>query len=63
MQSLARYPSQPGAGGSLAFADPDAELAFAYITNTMQFDPAGDHRSASLISAIYDSLKNQASGR
>jgi CubicO group peptidase (beta-lactamase class C family) len=53
----------PGAGGSLAFADPDAGLAFAYITNTMQFDPTGDHRSASLIGAVYDTLGNQASDR
>lgn len=46
----------PGAGGALAFADPDAGLAFCYITNTMQFDPSGDHRSPALINAVYDAL-------
>lgn len=57
----ARCYGHPGAGGAIAFADPDAGLAFAYITNTMQFDPAGDRRSASLVSAVYDALGTQAS--
>ena len=46
----------PGAGGALAFADPDADLGFAYLMNAMQFDPAGDPRSRGLINAVYDSL-------
>lgn len=46
----------PGAGGALAFADPDAELGFAYIMNEMRFDPEGDPRSARLVAAVYDSL-------
>ena len=46
----------PGAGGSLGFADPEAELGFGYVMNQMLFDPAGDARSTSLIEAVYDSL-------
>jgi CubicO group peptidase (beta-lactamase class C family) len=46
----------PGAGGSTAFADPDAGLALAYVTNTMKFDPNGDQRGTSLIDAVYASL-------
>ena len=52
----ARCFGHPGAGGAVAFADPDAELGFAYVTNTMQFDPRGDARAASLIRAAYDGL-------
>ena len=51
----------PGAGGALAFADPDAELGFAYVMNAMQFDPAGDPRSGRLVAAVYDCLST-ASG-
>ncbi len=46
----------PGAGGSTAFADPDAGLAMAYVTNTMKFDPAGDPRGTGLIAAAYACL-------
>jgi len=46
----------PGAGGALAFADPDAELGFAYVMNAMQFDLEGDPRSAELVRAAYDCL-------
>jgi len=44
----------PGAGGALAFADPDAGLAFAYVMNRMRFDPDGDPRAASLVRALYE---------
>jgi CubicO group peptidase (beta-lactamase class C family)/pimeloyl-ACP methyl ester carboxylesterase len=46
----------PGAGGSLAFADPDARLAFGYVTTRMKFDLTGDARSRELVDAVYRSL-------
>jgi CubicO group peptidase (beta-lactamase class C family) len=42
----------PGAGGSLAFADRDRGLAFAYVMSQMRFDADGaDPRAASLSAA------------
>jgi len=52
----ARCFGHPGAGGALAFADPDAELGFAYVMNAMQFHPGGDPRSAALVKAAYQCL-------
>jgi CubicO group peptidase (beta-lactamase class C family) len=46
----------PGMGGSLGFADPDARLGFAYVTNRMQSGLAGDARGFALVSAVYASL-------
>lgn len=46
----------PGAGGSLGFADPDADISFAYVMNHMRFDPTGDPRSDGLIEALYQAL-------
>lgn len=46
-----------GAGGSLAFADPDTGLAFAYVMNDLRFDPAGDPRSEELVRAVYRALE------
>ena len=37
-----------GAGGALAFADPDTELAFGYIPAPMQHPGGADHRSVAL---------------
>jgi CubicO group peptidase (beta-lactamase class C family) len=45
-----------GAGGSLAFADPEHRLGFGYVMNDLRFDPQGDPRSESLVRAVYDVL-------
>jgi CubicO group peptidase (beta-lactamase class C family) len=45
-----------GAGGSVAFADPEAELSFTYAMNHLRFDPRGDPRSESLVRATYAAL-------
>jgi CubicO group peptidase (beta-lactamase class C family) len=45
-----------GAGGSLGWADPDADLAFGYVMNRMDLGLAGDDRSYSLINACYAAL-------
>src|ERR1044072_8499868 len=42
-----------GAGGSLAFADPDARLGFGYVMNDLRFDPKGDPRSEELVRSVY----------
>ncbi len=49
----------PGAGGSVAFAQPSRDLAFAYVMNAMSANLAGDLRSQALIKAastVADSL-------
>lgn len=45
-----------GAGGSVGWADPDAELGFGYIMNRMDIGLAGDTRSQSLVQACYASI-------
>jgi CubicO group peptidase (beta-lactamase class C family) len=45
-----------GAGGFLAFADPDANIGFAYVMNKMNAELNADERSQSLIRAVRDSL-------
>jgi CubicO group peptidase (beta-lactamase class C family) len=45
-----------GAGGSLAFADPEAGLAFGYVMNQMQLGMTGDQRTATLVAEAYSSL-------
>jgi len=42
----------PGAGGSVAFADPDTGVAFAYVMNQMQPNLGGDQRAAGLVDAV-----------
>jgi CubicO group peptidase (beta-lactamase class C family) len=46
-----------GAGGSLAFADPDAGVGFAYVMNQMQQNLTGDPRPAALVDAVRRSLR------
>ena len=45
-----------GAGGSLGFADPKAEIAFGYVMNKMQLVAGDDPRTLSLTSAVHKSL-------
>lgn len=45
-----------GAGGSVGFADPDAELGLGYVMNKMFLGLTGDPRTGSLIDATYSCL-------
>jgi len=45
----------PGAGGSIAFGDPDHQLTFAYATRSIADSALGDIRSQQLIDALYKS--------
>jgi CubicO group peptidase (beta-lactamase class C family) len=45
-----------GAGGSLAFADAEASVGFAYVMNRMQQNLAGDPRTLALIEGVRRSL-------
>ncbi|MEM7446505.1 MAG: serine hydrolase, partial [Pseudomonadota bacterium] len=46
-----------GAGGALGFADPDAELAFGYVTRHMAPDLGCSARGRSLVAALYGALE------
>lgn len=43
----------PGAGGSLAFHDPENDLAFAYVMNQMAYGVLPNPRSLDLVAALY----------
>jgi CubicO group peptidase (beta-lactamase class C family) len=45
-----------GAGGSVGWADPEAELSFGYVMNRMDLGLAGDMRSFNLINACYEAI-------
>jgi CubicO group peptidase (beta-lactamase class C family) len=46
-----------GLGGSVGWADPEADLAFGYVMNKMELGLAGDARSYTLVQACYDALR------
>jgi CubicO group peptidase (beta-lactamase class C family) len=47
----------PGAGGSFAFADPDAHVGYAYVMNKMGFFLHDDAREKALRDALYRALR------
>ena len=52
----ARIFGHSGAGGSLAFADPDAQIGFGYVMNQMSAGLGADPRWRPMIDAVYASL-------
>jgi CubicO group peptidase (beta-lactamase class C family) len=45
-----------GMGGSMGWADPDAELSFGYAMNRLEMGTTGDPRSGTLVAACYAAL-------
>ncbi len=58
MSSPAAF-GHPGRGGTLAFADPDLDLAFAYVTNGMHPTVTSDPRAQALVHATRQALSNR----
>jgi len=48
----------PGAGGSFGFCDPDAEVAFAYVTNRCGQHITDDPREFALRDKVYDAVRS-----
>ncbi len=46
----------PGAGGSFAFADPEAHVGYAYVMNKMDFHLIDDPREKALRDALYRAI-------
>jgi CubicO group peptidase (beta-lactamase class C family) len=47
----------PGAGGAMGFADPEAGIGYAYVTNKMGTRLSGDPRDVALRDALYAALR------
>jgi CubicO group peptidase (beta-lactamase class C family) len=54
--SSGRAFGSPGAGGALGFADPDAGVGYAYVTNQMGTRLTGDPRDVALRTALNDAI-------
>lgn len=52
----------PGAGGSLAFADTERRVSFAYVMNQMKLGLTGDDRSRRIVAALYRTLAGASVG-
>ena len=52
----------PGAGGSFAFADPDARLGYAYVMNKLDFYLFDDPREKPLRDAVYRAINRLSAG-
>lgn len=48
----------PGAGGSFGFADPDAQLGYAYVMNKLDFYLTDDPREKALRDAVYRAMRS-----
>jgi CubicO group peptidase (beta-lactamase class C family) len=53
----------PGAGGSFGFADPDAQLGYAYVMNKLDFWLVDDPREKALRDAVYRAIARVGAGR
>jgi CubicO group peptidase (beta-lactamase class C family) len=53
----------PGAGGALGFADPEAALGYAYVTNGMGTRLTGDPRDVALRDALSAALRSTPAAR
>jgi CubicO group peptidase (beta-lactamase class C family) len=52
----ARSFGSPGAGGAFGFADPEAGVGYAYVTNRMGTRLSGDPRDVALRNALYSAI-------